>query len=235
MEEMKKCSGCAEEIKKEAKKCPKCQKDLRNWFVKHWIVSIILGLIVIGIAFWDTETSTETLSETSNTTVITTEKAKDNGTAEIDNSKEKKKVEKVLWERKFYADEFWDKTDDTYISTKNIIRWTFSNSATEDSRLNVKIMVNSADDIWIVLYEYAGKNAVKEYRAVPYSINIKDSKWNKHTIKWINSSEILKLQNSFKLHELLLEGWEMKVLIVNDDTPTSKYNFTIDWTWYWSL
>ena len=49
MEQTKKCSACAEEIKKEAKKCPKCQKDLRNWFVKHWILSIVLGLLFLWI------------------------------------------------------------------------------------------------------------------------------------------------------------------------------------------
>ncbi len=49
-QKMKKCSACQKEIDEKAKKCPHCQSDLRNWFVKHPFLSIILVLIIIGIA-----------------------------------------------------------------------------------------------------------------------------------------------------------------------------------------
>ena len=44
-----KCPKCQEEILPGAKKCKHCQADLRNWFVKHKILTGILILFVIGI------------------------------------------------------------------------------------------------------------------------------------------------------------------------------------------
>lgn len=49
MEQSKKCPKCGEEILASAKKCKHCQADLRNWFVRHKIITGILILIVIGI------------------------------------------------------------------------------------------------------------------------------------------------------------------------------------------
>jgi hypothetical protein len=46
---MKKCKHCHEEIHDDAKKCKHCGADLRNWFVRHPIWSIIIGLIVFSI------------------------------------------------------------------------------------------------------------------------------------------------------------------------------------------
>ncbi len=43
------CKYCKSEIILSAKKCPQCQSDLRNWFVRHWIISILIGLVVLGI------------------------------------------------------------------------------------------------------------------------------------------------------------------------------------------
>jgi hypothetical protein len=44
-----KCRFCKEEIDTKATKCPRCQADLRNWFVKHPILSVILVLAVLGM------------------------------------------------------------------------------------------------------------------------------------------------------------------------------------------
>lgn len=45
----KNCPKCGEPIQASAKKCKHCQADLRNWFVKHKVITGILILIVIGI------------------------------------------------------------------------------------------------------------------------------------------------------------------------------------------
>lgn len=46
---MKKCRSCQTEIDSKASKCPHCQADLRNWFAKHKVLTVILVLISIGI------------------------------------------------------------------------------------------------------------------------------------------------------------------------------------------
>ncbi|MFA5993655.1 MAG: hypothetical protein WC823_01705 [Parcubacteria group bacterium] len=45
----KKCPKCNEEIQSSAKVCKHCQADLRNWFARHKVLTVILGIIVLGI------------------------------------------------------------------------------------------------------------------------------------------------------------------------------------------
>ena len=55
-----KCPKCKEDIQPGAKKCKHCQADLRNWFVKHKIVTGILvffGIAIIASAFNNPDSS----------------------------------------------------------------------------------------------------------------------------------------------------------------------------------
>ncbi len=63
---MKKCKGCQKEIDSKATKCPHCHTDQRNWFMRHKILTGILGfialIIIISIASsggTDTKTASE--------------------------------------------------------------------------------------------------------------------------------------------------------------------------------
>ena len=58
----KKCPKCQELIQSNATKCKHCGADLRNWFLKHKIITGILVLIVLTIAL----SSLRDKSETSN-------------------------------------------------------------------------------------------------------------------------------------------------------------------------
>ena len=42
------CKNCKKDINDGAKKCPECQSDLRNWFIRHKILSVILILFILG-------------------------------------------------------------------------------------------------------------------------------------------------------------------------------------------
>lgn len=47
---MKICKSCKKEIDDKASKCPHCTADQRIWFAKHPIITVILVLIIIGMA-----------------------------------------------------------------------------------------------------------------------------------------------------------------------------------------
>ncbi|MEK9165766.1 MAG: hypothetical protein AAB525_02815 [Patescibacteria group bacterium] len=65
-----KCPKCKEDIQLGAKKCKHCGADLRNWFVKHKIMTailIIIGIGIIGSAMGGNETkNTSDNSSTAN-------------------------------------------------------------------------------------------------------------------------------------------------------------------------
>ena len=67
---MRKCKECGEEISKDAKACPKCGKDSRNFLKKHPVISV-LGIIIVVIAIsssgGDSGKSKNTLNNSGNT------------------------------------------------------------------------------------------------------------------------------------------------------------------------
>ena len=48
-QDTKKCKHCQTDIPLKAKKCPNCQGDLRSWFRRHPVLTVIGVLIVLGI------------------------------------------------------------------------------------------------------------------------------------------------------------------------------------------
>jgi hypothetical protein len=76
VEETKKCPKCKEEIAKDAKKCKHCGTDLRNWFVRHKVMTVILALIVIGIIATAAGSGNNTSNKNENKTDNSTEETK---------------------------------------------------------------------------------------------------------------------------------------------------------------
>lgn len=66
---MKKCKSCQKEIDSKATKCPHCQSDQRNWFMKHKVPTVILVLIVLSVI--GNSAKTEKSSPTPSTQVET--------------------------------------------------------------------------------------------------------------------------------------------------------------------
>ena len=70
-----KCKECGEEISSSVKKCPKCGKDQRNFFLKHKVLIFILAIIVFGIiiSIEDNKITTETSNNTFKNKIVTSE------------------------------------------------------------------------------------------------------------------------------------------------------------------
>jgi hypothetical protein len=139
-----------------------------------------------------------------------------------------------IWSVGYYVDDFGEPTKNGYIRNTSLIRGTFSNTATQDSPLNVKFLISNSRDISIQLYEYAGNNPVKAYSSDSYTVYVQDKNGKRLKLWATNYSERLSLNksDSRKLHTMLLKGGNIKFRIKEIDTPTTQYNFTIsnaDW------
>ena len=83
-----------------------------------------------------------------------------------------------VWMVKYYVDEFNMPTSEGYITTKNYVEGTFSNSATTNSKLYVIWLIDK-DSVAIKLAEY-GRTVVKSsYDSTDYSILMLDPNGNR--------------------------------------------------------
>lgn len=139
-----------------------------------------------------------------------------------------------MWRVGRYVDEFGEPTKQGYITNSSHIKGVFSNTATQDSKLNVDFLINSSSKISIQLYEYAKNNPVKAYSSESYRVLVQDKDGERLKLRAVNYSDRLGLNSSDsrKLHIALLKGGNIKFKIYEIDTPTTEYEFTIsnaDW------
>jgi hypothetical protein len=78
-----------------------------------------------------------------------------------------------------------------------------------------------------MLYEYARTNPVKTVSNDYYNLYIKDKDWNRYEMKALNRSDRLQVENAVKLHDILMQGWDVSFIIKDTDFPT-EYDFTIE-------
>ncbi|AEE16559.1 hypothetical protein [Treponema brennaborense] len=139
-----------------------------------------------------------------------------------------------IWQVTHYVDNFGEPTKDGYIRNTNLISGTFSNTATQNSPLDVRFLINSSSDIDIMLFEYAGNNPVKAYSKETYSVQIQDKDGKRNSLSATNYSDRLSFGESASriIHNALMKGGSLKFRIIEDDTPTTQYQFDIvnaDW------
>jgi len=140
-----------------------------------------------------------------------------------------------MWTVRYYVDDFGEQTKEGYISNTLLIRGMFSNSATQDSKLDVRFLISNSSNISIKLFEYAGNNPVKAYSYESYRVLVQDSDGNRLKLKAINyKSDRLSFDktDSRKVHNVLMKGGTIKFKIIESDTPTTEYEFSIqkaDW------
>ncbi|MEK0337271.1 MAG: hypothetical protein QQN41_07550 [Nitrosopumilus sp.] len=140
-----------------------------------------------------------------------------------------------IWTVRYYVDDFGEPTKEGYISNTYLIRGTFSNSATQDSELDVRFLISNSSNISIKLFEYAGNNPVKAYSYESYKVLVQDCESKRYNLKATNyESDRLSFDKtaSRKVHNILMKGGTIKFKIIESDTPTTEYEFTIqkaDW------
>lgn len=142
------------------------------------------------------------------------------------------------WEIDYYVDEFNNPTNQKYITNKKLIAGTFSNSATNDSLLYAKILVDNNDGIRvsIILYEY-GKNQVKASHESTYSITLLDTNKTKHNLKGImyDNGDRVRLYVSsggtdyiMMFIDSMLESGTISLYMVESKYVKSEYLFNIN-------
>lgn len=255
-----KCPACAEQILKAAKKCRHCGEILDSNFVSktenHSAVNRKVGFILgIGIFFFPYLFSWLTLrkghsvksrlialswfavvlliisgpkkSNLSNdvkATSVPVEQAVNNQAAAAP-------VDDVgIWKLGQYVDKFGDPTKEGFIVNGQPIKGVFSNTATTNSDLNVVLLINSASDISIQLYEYASNNPVKTYGTTKYAVLVKGNGGNKLNLSATNYSDRLSLNStsSKKLFNELKSGGTIAFSIHETENSVNTYNFVID-------
>ena len=139
-----------------------------------------------------------------------------------------------MWSLRFFVDDFGEPTKGGYITNTKFIQGAFSNTATQDSALNVRFVITKVPGISILLYEYAKNNPVKASSPDSYTVLVQDKDGNRLKLKAVNYSERLTFEKaaSEKIHDALLKGGSLMFRITEKDRPTTQYNFSIqkaDW------
>jgi len=153
-----------------------------------------------------------------------------------------------IWMVNYYVDEWGEPTRNPYISTsKPFILGTFSNSATERAKLDVRLLIdvnpminvngvpmvtNPSFSFGIKLYEYGGKNPVKNtgHMNSEYSVLVKSSIGIRKEMTAYNVSDriIIDGNDAKTIIGFLDEGGEVKFLIRNTNRTSTIYRFNVD-------
>lgn len=134
-----------------------------------------------------------------------------------------------IWSLVYYTDEFGELTKDAIVWNTSLIKGKFSNSATQDSPLNIRIIVDGPREVDIKLYEYAGNNPVKAYRAEEYIVSIQDKDGERERLIATNRGDRLSFgpKHSTIVTKALSKGGTVKLNIVQTETPTTQYSFVV--------
>ena len=144
-----------------------------------------------------------------------------------------------MWEVAHYIDKFKMPTDEAYIRNTHLLCGTFSNTATNNSKLCVRFLIDK-DDIAFMLYEY-GDNQVKNGYSSDnedYDIYILDASGVQHKF-WgyirPNGDRIFIDDETYNFREtsadflnILKQGGQIHFYIEESDRSSTQYNFTID-------
>ena len=136
------------------------------------------------------------------------------------------------WILKYYVDEFDQPTSDWYITNSQLITGKFSNSATTNSKLTVRVLIDSGD-ICFMLYEYGRSQVKNSYsKNKYYDIRMKDTDGAEHELEGgivSGGDRIAFLEASRqKVLTALKKPGTVSFYIVESDRTTTNYLFSLE-------
>jgi len=182
------------------------------------LLAVVLGSALVGCGGGTATTSSPPVAPSESTTApVTSPPSASSGT----------------WGIKFYIDEFQQPTSDKYISTKDLVRGTFSNSATTNSALSILFIID-ADSLAIALNEY-GSSRVKNSSSsnyVTYNITLLTVDKNKLNVKGTMrpGSDRINISGEDKdaVISALSKQGGVSFYIVQSDRTTTTYLFSVE-------
>lgn len=154
--------------------------------------------------------------------------------ADIKENAAKKREEKKLyatqgkWKLKYFVDEFNEKTKAGYIELRDV-DGTFSNSATDNSKLTAILLVTDKNEVQIFLKEY-GSSLVKSYSYESYTIFTLHNGVKKGFNGYMTSDRVV-VEDSQKFLDVIKQGGRIKIYIKEAGRyASSTYLFEMDFT-----
>lgn len=136
------------------------------------------------------------------------------------------------WVLKYYVDEFDQPTSDWYITNSELITGKFSNSATTNSKLTVRVLIDSGN-VCFMLYEY-GRSQVKNSYSKNryYDIRMKDANGVEHELEGgivAGGDRIALLESSRqKVLSAFKQSGTVSFYMVQSDRTTTNYLFSLE-------
>lgn len=223
------CKKCGHVVEEGFNNCPNCGESLNGkkkakkpifkkwWF---WVIVVILVIAVFGSLTSEDDNTATTVDE--NTTVAEAEIGEASNVTTEESTPQ-------TWKKDFYVDDFDEPTDEWYIARE--FSGTFSNSATNDSRLTGRIFID-AEDITIFLYEYNSHQVKNSYsHAEDYVISVRLADGTTKEFSGSIYSEgdriVIDESDNAAMKDLLVNGGNMKFYIYEKDNSVTNYLFEI--------
>jgi hypothetical protein len=218
------CKACGKEIAKSAKICPHCGKrNKKPWWQTALIVfAVIIVLSVIGNMTGKDRTSP-------NATPVVAASASNSETKDTPSSVPARQSTGI-WVMGNLTDEFGEKTGEKFITSRDLIRGTFSNPATKDSRLDVQLQYTERTGLVMQLFEY-GQDFGSPATAIgmeKITVSIQDGNGERYSLPGSMSQSVLYFNDRETIKEILLAGGNIKFRItISMVGVISNYSFDI--------
>lgn len=143
-----------------------------------------------------------------------------------------------IWELTYYVDKFKQPTGDAYIRNTSLVNGTFSNSATNDSKLRVRFLIDD-NSISMMLYEYGDHQVKNSYSSYDkeYDIYVLDALGTQHEFYgyirpngdriYIDDDSYFR-ENEEDFLTILKRGGTVRFYIEESEREVNQYNFSID-------